>query len=130
MRRNVWKVYVTFGLLSATLLLGANSVVADNVGIVKLPQDIAFKGSAGGVQIAVLYGDPAKPGLYVVRFKLPDGAKVIPHTHPEEVRTLTVLSGTLYSGSAIKLTPYPAGTFFSDLPNVPHFVSAKDGEVI
>jgi hypothetical protein len=28
------------------------------------------------------------------------------------------------------LTPYPAGTFFSELPNVPHFVSAKDGEVI
>jgi hypothetical protein len=103
--------------LSATLLLGANSVIADNVGIVKLPQDIAFKGSAGGVQIAILYGDPAKPGLYVVRLKLPDGAKVIPHTHPEEVRTLTVLSGTLYFGfgeqwDESKLTPYPAGTFF------------------
>jgi quercetin dioxygenase-like cupin family protein len=122
-----------FSLLSATL--GANSVGADNVGIVKLPQDIAFKGSAGGVQIAILYGDPAKPGLYVVRLKLPGGAKVMPHTHPEEVRTLTVLSGTLYFGfgeqwDESKLTPYPTGTFFSELPNVPHFVSAKGGQVI
>ena len=122
----------TSWLLSASLLLGANSVVADPAAIVKLPQDITFKGSGGGVQIAVLYGDPAKPGLYVVRLKLPGGAKVGPHTHSEEVRTLTVLSGTLFSGSAkeSKLTPYPAGTFFSELPNVPHFVSAKDGEVI
>jgi hypothetical protein len=30
-----------------------------------------------------------KPGLYVVRLKVPGGAKVMPHTHPEEVRTLT-----------------------------------------
>ncbi|SFK78888.1 hypothetical protein SAMN05444581_1211, partial [Methylocapsa palsarum] len=25
-----------------------------------------------------------------------------------------------------KLMPYPAGTFFSEVPNVPHFVAAKD----
>jgi hypothetical protein len=98
MRQNAWKDCVTSGLLSAGLLLGANSVVADPTAIVKLPQDIIFKGSAAGVQIAILYGDPAKPGLYVVRLKLPGGAKVEPHTHPEEVRTLTVLSGTLYFG--------------------------------
>ncbi|MDQ6868407.1 MAG: cupin domain-containing protein [Pseudomonadota bacterium] len=135
MRQNAWKACVRSGLLSASLLLGANSVVADATAILKLPPDITFKGPAGAVQIAVLYGDPAKPGLYVVRLKLPGGAKVMPHTHPEEVRTLTVLSGTLYFGCGeqwdeSKLTPYPAGTFFSELPNVPHFVSAKDGEVI
>ena len=133
MRRNRWKARV--GLVSASLVLGTNSVVADPTAIVKLPQDITFKGPAGGVQLAVLYGDPAKPGLYVVRLKLPDGAKVMPHTHPEEVRTLTVLSGTLYFGfgeqwDESNLAPYPAGTFFSELPNAPHFVSAKDGEVI
>ena len=134
MKKDAWKVCVTSGLLSASLLLGAHSVIAET-GIVKLPQDISFKASAAGVQIAVLYGDPAKPGLYVVRLKLPAGAKVVPHTHPEEVRTLTVLSGTLYFGfgeqfDENKLTPYPAGTFFSELPNVAHFVAAKDGEVI
>ena len=135
MRQKAWQAWVKCGLLSASLLLGAHSVVAEPTAIVKLPQDITFKGSPGAVQIAVLYGDPAKPGLYVVRLKLPAGSKVMPHTHPEEARTLTVLSGTLYFGfgeqwDESKLTPYPAGTFFSELPNVPHFVSAKDGEVI
>jgi hypothetical protein len=89
MRQNAWKACVSSGLLSASLLLGVNSVVAEPTAIVTLPQDITFKGSPGAVQIAVLYGDPAKPGLYVVRLKLPAGAKVMPHTHPEEVRTLT-----------------------------------------
>lgn len=135
MIRNAWKVCATFGFLSASMLVGVHSAVADNTGIVKLPQDISFKDSASGVQISVLYGDPAKPGLYVVRLKLPAGAKIMPHTHPEEVRTLTVLSGTLYIGfgsqyDESKLTPYPAGTFFSELPTVPHFVAAKDGDVI
>ncbi|QBR71526.1 hypothetical protein CU048_09835 [Beijerinckiaceae bacterium] len=135
MSQNPWKACIAFGLLSACLLLGANLAVADDTRIVKLPQDISFTGPPGGVQIAVLYGDPAKPGLYVLRLKLAPGAKVMPHTHPEEVRTLTVLSGTLYFGlgdqwDESKLTPYPAGTFFSELPSVPHFVAAKDGEVI
>jgi quercetin dioxygenase-like cupin family protein len=135
MRINAWKVCVTSGLLSASMLVGVYSAAADNTGIVKLPQDIPYKDTAAGVQISVLYGDPAKPGLYVVRLKLPAGTKVIPHTHPEDIRTMTVLSGTLYFGfgdkwDESKLMAYPAGTFFTELPNVPHFVAAKDSEVI
>lgn len=135
MRTNAWKICAASGLLGAILTLGAYSAAAGNAGIVKLPQDITFNATRAGVETAVLYGDPAKPGLYVIRLKLPPGTKVVPHTHPEEVRTLTVLSGTLYFGfgdhyDESKLTPYPAGTFFSELPNVPHFVAAKDSEVI
>jgi quercetin dioxygenase-like cupin family protein len=135
MTKSGWKFYVTSGLLSTSLLLGVYSAAADTDRVVKLPQDITYIASAAGVETAVLYGDPAKPGLYVVRLKLPAGTKVIPHTHPEEVRTLTVLSGTLYFGlgdqfDESKLTPYPAGTFFTELPNVAHYVAAKNGEVI
>jgi quercetin dioxygenase-like cupin family protein len=135
MKNTAWKICVTSAFLGASVFLGGYSVAADPTGIVKLPQDITFKASAAGVETAVLYGDPTKPGLYVMRLKLPAGTKVVPHTHPEEVRTLTVVSGTLYFGfgdqfDESKLTPYPAGTFFTELPNVPHFVAAKDGEVI
>jgi hypothetical protein len=46
-----------------------------------------------------------------------------------------VLSGTFYFGlgdkwDETKLKPYPAGTFFSEPKATPHFVSARDGEVI
>ena len=43
-------------------------------------------------RLAVLVGDPTKPGPYVIRVKLPAGTKMMPHEHPED-RIYTVLSG-------------------------------------
>jgi len=133
MRSHVFNRQLTTTLFMGSLLFGQNAW-AEN-GVVKLPQDIIFQATSSGVQVAVLYGDPSKPGLYVVRLKLPAGTKVIPHTHPDQIRTLTVLSGTLYFGlgdqyDESKLMPYPAGTFFSEVPNVAHYVAAKEGEVV
>jgi quercetin dioxygenase-like cupin family protein len=84
---------------------------------------------------AILFGDPAKPGIYVIRVKLPAGFKIMPHVHPDEWRTTSVLSGTQYFALGAKwdeteLKPYPAGTFFIEPKGTPHFVWAKDGEVI
>jgi quercetin dioxygenase-like cupin family protein len=120
-------------LISA--LWGQNTAFADESTILKFPQEIKYVVSGKGVETAVLYGDPSKPGLYVVRLKLPAGARVMPHIHPGEARTMTVLSGTLYFGfgtefDETKLKPHPAGTFFTELPTTPHFVAAKEGEVI
>src|SRR5688572_3278908 len=50
-----------------------------------------------GAKIALLEGDPAKEGPFVVRFKFPDEYKVLPHVHPKRER-VTVLQGTLYVG--------------------------------
>ena len=45
-------------------------------------------------EIAVLDGDPSKPGLpFVIRLKSPDGEKVPPHWHPTDEH-LTILQGT------------------------------------
>jgi uncharacterized RmlC-like cupin family protein len=82
------------------------------------------------LQNAVVFGDPAKPGLYVQRFRFPPGLKIPPHWHPEEMRTVVVLSGTLYYAfgeqwDEKKLTALPAGSFFYEPPHVPHFAWAK-----
>ncbi len=104
--------------------------------VVKLPSEIEFKAPLSpGPQSAVLYGDPTKPGVYVQRTKFPPGTKVMPHWHPDEWRTAIVLSGTLYFGvgeqwDESKVKAYPAGTFYSEPPKTPHYVWAKDGEVI
>lgn len=124
-------VIVGFGLL----LVAAPARAEEKV-IVKMPGEITFSEAiAGRPQIAVLYGDPSKPEFFVLRMKFPAGFKVEPHTHPEGVRTLTVLSGTLYFGfgetfDEAKVTAYPPGTFFTELPTTPHFVWAKDGDVV
>ena len=105
-------------------------------GVLKLPQDIEFKGPlTGPPQTVVLYGDPTKPGVFVSRVKFSAGWKDPPHWHPDEVRTVVVLSGTLYFGPGdkwdeSKFKAYPAGTFYSEPSKAPHFTWAKDGEVI
>ena len=74
------------------------------------------------VRIAVLYGNPAEEGHYVVRFAFPPSNAGRPHTHGE-AELITVLSGTCYLAhgdvltdeAANKLSPgtlvaMPAGT--------------------
>ena len=108
---------------------------SSDTGVLKLPQDIEFKGLTGAPLTAVLYGDPTKPGVFVTRLKIASGMKSMPHWHPDEVRTVAVLSGTFYFARVeewdeSKLTAYPAGTFYSEPPKAPHYWWAKDGEVI
>ena len=116
--------------VAATLDASAQNV---ETRVLRLPQDITFAGP-GTVQTTVLYGDPKRPGMYVYRAKLALGSKNVPHWHPEE-RTVVILSGTLYYGlgelwDESKLIAFPAGTFFSEPPKLPHFAWAKDGDVI
>jgi quercetin dioxygenase-like cupin family protein len=46
-----------------------------------------------GAQIAVLEGDPAKEGMFVMRVRVPDGFHIPAHTHPKPER-VTILQGT------------------------------------
>ena len=50
-----------------------------------------------GAQAAVLYGDPTKDGLFAMRFKLPKGYRVAPHTL-SKAGTFTMISGTFRIG--------------------------------
>jgi quercetin dioxygenase-like cupin family protein len=103
--------------------------------IVKLPQDITYKGLPGAPQHVTLFGDSSQPGLYVDRIRFLPGMKVMPHWHPDTVRTVLVMSGTFYFAvgeqwDESRLKAYPAGTLYSEPAKMPHFAWAKDGEVI
>src|SRR5262245_6403550 len=68
-----------------------------------------------GAKMALLEGDPAKEGPFVMRLKLPDGFRVAPHTHRMDKR-VTVISGTLYLGMGGKFDEkackaLPAGSY-------------------
>lgn len=124
-------------LLTLCMVGTGTSAFAQNAdtSVVKLPQDIAYKGLPGAPQHAALFGDSSQPGLYVDRIKFLPGMKVMPHWHPDAVRTVLVLSGTLYFAvgeqwDESKLKAYPAGTLYSEPPRTPHYAWAKDGEVI
>ena len=85
-------------------------------------------------RLAVLVGDPTKPGPYLIRVKLPAGTKMLPHRHPED-RIYTVISGVFYIGLGDvfdegKLTAHPPGSVLVLPGNQPHFHWAKSGEYV
>ena len=87
-----------------------------------------------GRQRAQLFGDSRQDGPWVDRAKIPGGARVRAHTHPQD-ELVTVIDGTWYLGEgtkfdAAKLRRYPAGSFIVIPAGVPHFVSTKDGAVV
>lgn len=58
-------------------------------------------GLPAGGKIAVLDGDPTKPGSFTMRLQTPDGYKIMPHTHPS-AEHVTVISGMLHLGMGDK----------------------------
>ena len=50
-----------------------------------------------GAKIAVLYGDPGKPGPFVIRLRAPANYKIAPHWH-SQAENLSIVSGILYLG--------------------------------
>ena len=87
-----------------------------------------------GADAAVLFGDPSKDGLFVLRLKLPAGYRVPAHTHPVD-EVLTVISGTFSMGmgeTADKSSaqPLPAGSFFALPPGTAHYVFIDEETVV
>jgi hypothetical protein len=89
---------------------------------------------AKGMQFAVISGDPSKPGLYVVRAKMPAGYKIMPHWHPTDEH-VTVLMGTFALGMGdkfdkAKLTKLPAGGYALLPADMRHFAMATSAATI
>ena len=87
-----------------------------------------------GLEQVSLVGDPSKPGPYTIRLKFPAGFKLAPHTHPDP-REVTILSGTWYTGYGEQADPalfkaMPAGSFYTEPANLPHFVEVHDAVII
>ena len=85
-------------------------------------------------RLAILVGDPARPGPYVIRVKLPAGTKLMAHKHPED-RVYTVLSGVFYIGlgevfDESKLMAFAPGSVVVLPGGQPHFHWAKSGEYV
>src|ERR1051325_3154981 len=94
------------------------------------PDELAWKDGPPslppGAKFAVVEGDPARPGPFVFRVKVPDGYSIPPHTHPKPER-VTVISGTFHLGMGDKFDitkgeSLPAGTYGTWPPGMKHYV--------
>ena len=90
-----------------------------------------------GAKMAVLEGDPNKEGPFVFRVKVPDGYRIMPHTHPKPER-VTIVSGTFFLGMGDKfdrdasntIKKLPAGTYGQWEPGMKHFVWVQGETVV
>jgi quercetin dioxygenase-like cupin family protein len=102
-----------------------------------LPEDIDWKPFPAfppSVRLAVMVGEPSKPGPYLIRVKVPHGVKLMPHKHPED-RIYTVMSGVFYIGlgeqfDGDSVKAYPPGSVIVLPGNTSHFHWAKSGEYV
>lgn len=91
-------------------------------------------GMMKGVDVAVLSGDPSKPGPYVIRLRIPANATFPPHYHGD-TENVTVISGTLLVGigdtvDASKMKELGPGSFASVPANLHHYAMTKTGAII
>lgn len=74
------------------------------------------------------------PPNLLFRVKLAANSRIPPHTHPDE-RNSTVMSGTLFVGfgdtfDEARMVAVPSGAVYVAPANVPHYLWAREGEVV
>lgn len=129
------KYLAALSMISMSML--TQYIMASEVAVTFTPDALSWKSTPAvpGREQADIVGDSKLPGPYVMRVKLPPHYKQPAHSHPDD-RSYTILAGTWYIGwgdkfDEAKLIPLPAGSFYIEHGNRPHFVATKDdGAVI
>jgi quercetin dioxygenase-like cupin family protein len=119
--------------LSLALLAGAGAraETADGSDLKWGPAPAVFP---KGAQLAVLSGDPFKPGVFVLRLKMPAGYKIPAHHHPTD-EMVTVISGDFALGMGDKLDPakatkFKSGGFVNAMAGMNHYAWTTGGAVV
>ena len=91
-------------------------------------------GLPAGAKQTLLYGDPSKPGPFILRARFPAGYRIAPHHHPTR-EMVTVLSGSMRlgfgpSGDPAQAATMSTGGFVAMEPGVVHYLQASTGTEI
>src|SRR5438876_10319588 len=115
MKIGVW--VVASGVLAATGAISSATAQTADEQKMFTPEQMKWSAAPpslpAGAEIAVLYGDASKDGLFAVRLKVPKGYRVPPHSHPKP-EVATIVSGTVRlgmgeTGDAAHAHVFPAG---------------------
>jgi len=87
-----------------------------------------------GLVSTTVFGDPSKPGIYVIRNRFAPGITSRPHFHDQD-RFVTVIKGTWWTDDGDvfrpdKMVPIKEGGFMYHPANFHHYDGAKDEEVV
>jgi hypothetical protein len=104
------RISLLLALAATSAVVSLTAVAADGMGdqTSTNPSDIKWGDAPPslpkGAKLAVLSGDPGKPGPFVIRLMAPAGYKLPPHWHAQ-TENLTVISGIFYLGSGDTMDP-------------------------
>jgi len=125
-----WGIFIATWL--GSLVLAAES----DKGFVRVePEQVPFKSPLNvGPQQAVLFGDPSKEGVYVIRVKFPPGTHSNPHFHSQD-RHATVIKGIWWNGTGEELdfskaVPMKAGSYVLHPAGGIHWDGAGEEEAV
>jgi len=118
--------------LTALLISSASLLTAQ--GAPRLHWEPAPSALPAGAQMAIISGDPARAGPYVIQLSMPAGYRIPPHTHPND-ETVTVLKGhfligrgsTFNQNATRRMTP---GTKETIKAGIPHFAAVEGAAVV
>jgi quercetin dioxygenase-like cupin family protein len=125
---------------ATAMMLGATALAQtdDSRPVVLTPSEMPWNAqgplAAPGMEQLNLVGNPSKSGPYTLRLKFPKGFRIAPHTHPD-FREVTILSGVFATGYGAtfdhaKLKVLPAGSFYTEPANVPHYIEIEEDTVL
>lgn len=132
-------------VLSILVVLGivyfvvpARSQPAATPHVMLLPSEMKWgdgpPGLPTGAKMSVLYGDPGKPGMFIVRLRFPVGYRIGAHWHPTD-ENISIVSGSFQMGMGDKLDAtmakaYPPGSFLTMPAKTNHYAIAKEETVV
>lgn len=129
---------LTTALLLSSVMSIARADEATAAHTMLLPADLKWGDAPPvlppGAKLAVLAGDPGKPGLFIVRLKFPANYKIPAHWHPSDEH-ISVISGAFLAGmgdklDATKMTTLPAGGFATMPAKMNHFAMTRKETII
>ncbi|MCU0869958.1 MAG: cupin domain-containing protein [Burkholderiales bacterium] len=91
-------------------------------------------GLARPIERAIVSGDPAQPGPYVIRYRMPSGMKVAPMLTPN-VRELEIVKGVYWAAGGASynwkdMVEHKAGTILNYEAGQPYFGWARTAVVL
>ena len=125
----------------AWTILGAPAIAAAEDGVhhvtfeaSEIPWRPDLNDAVAGAKVALLYGNPSREGVFVIRLVLPKGWRRAPHTHPQP-EIITVLSGSLLIGhgavtNASDEQRVGSGGFSALPPEMIHYAHVDEDTVI
>ncbi|MBU3708605.1 MAG: cupin domain-containing protein [Burkholderiaceae bacterium] len=123
-----------WSLLLASALVAAPSFSAPSESdfLIVPTEKIVWKEADAGAKMAVVFGDPSKPGMYVIRAYFPPGVMSSPHFHGED-RHVIVVQGTWNAGTDDSwdpkaTTPLKTGTYMFHKAGAVHYDGSAGDE--